>query len=338
MRTTGPRLPIALTALALAGGLLTACSGGGGGLKAEDSPLSQYLMAASGGNLSEEEQTRRFNEQQKKQQEIIAACMTKEGFEYTPFTGGSSISFGNDGQWDPDSRAWVEKYGYGAVNSPWQEESDARATEPPEDPNQKYVTALSESEQRAYYETLSGKSPDPAELSEGGSYEWKWEEAGCQGKAQHEVMGEDPWQKDEFASLRDRMSKFWEDMQNAPEMKALDAKWAACMKDAGEPGFAKQGDAAQSIYDAQNKIYEAVYGDGSKPVDPATTSDPSKSPEMKELGERELVLAKKDFECREKTSYRDEQLKAQFALEEKFIAENKAELDAFKAAAEQQSK
>lgn len=56
---------------------------------------------------------------------------------------------------------------------------------------------------------------------------------------------------------------------------------------------------------------------------------------MKELGEREIALALVDLECREKTSFTKKSMEIQFALEEKFIAANKADLDAFKAAAEQ---
>ncbi|MDR6867361.1 hypothetical protein J2Y69_001964 [Microbacterium resistens] len=350
MRTTGPRLPIALTTLVLAAGVLTACAGGAGGLKPEDSPLGQYLAAASGGDLSEEEQNRRFEEQNKKQEELVAQCMAKEGFEYKPFTGNTAIAVSGDGDWDPESRGWVEKYGYGAVNSPWAERHQDPGEGPDEsmkDPNQEYLETLSESEQAAFNEVLHGKMPDPAEMGEDGSFEWKWEDAGCQGWAQHEIGAGDPWQADEFSGLRDRMQKFWEGTQESAPMKELDGKWASCMADAGEPGFTKQGDAAQTIYDAMNKIYEAANGNGSvgggtgatpppsEVSDPADVPDPSKSPEMKELGEKEVALALKDLDCREKTAYRDTQIKNQFALEEEFIAANKADLEAFKAAAEQ---
>ena len=58
---------------------------------------------------------------------------------------------------------------------------------------------------------------------------------------------------------------------------------------------------------------------------------------MKALGEREIEIALVDLDCRTKTSYTEEALKIQFDLEERFIADNKAELEAFKAAAEQNS-
>ncbi|WP_067245409.1 hypothetical protein [Microbacterium resistens] len=337
MRTSAPRLVVVLAATALA---LTACSGGPGGgeLDYEDSPLNTYLSAAYGGDASPEEQQKKFDEQQKKQEELMAECMAEQGFEYKPNIQDSGAIFtSGDGDWDPENKEWVEKYGYGAVNSPWQERNAEQEPATYQDPNQKYIDSLSESEKTAYYETLYGPQPDPAEMSEDGSFEYKWENAGCQGKAQHEVQGDDPWQQDEFADLRTRMEEFWTSTQESSEMADLNAEWAACMTDAGEPGFTNQMDAAQSIYDEQSKIYEAAYGDGSEEMtaEQMEAADPSKSPEMKKLGEREIELALKDHECRQKTSYLQNSLKIQFALEEQFIKENKADLEAFKTAAEQ---
>jgi hypothetical protein len=243
----------------------------------------------------------------------------------------------SDGDWEPEKREWVEKYGYGMVNSPFNERQEEESAEEYVDPNQDYVETLSETEQTAFYETLYGATPEEDELNEDGSYEYRWEDGGCQGWAQHEVDGDDVWQSDEFSGIRTKMEEFWTTTQESPELADLNAEWAKCMADGGEPGFAKQSEATQSIIDEQNALYETAYGDGSEPVDTESPEfvDPSDSPEMKELGEREIELALVDLDCRNKTSYMEESLKIQFALEEKFIAENKAELDAFKAAAEQ---
>lgn len=336
MRSTGPLAVIAASALALT---LAGCSGGAGGeLTYEDSPLNKYLSSAYGGDLSPEEQQKKFDEQQRKQEELIAECMAKEGFEYKPNlqSGGMVISSDDDEvKWEPDKKEWVEKYGYGMVNNPYSNEAPSDPGEEYVDPNQEYLDSLSESERNAFYETAYGVPPTEEEVGEDGSYEYKWEDAGCQGWAQHELQGDDPWQADEFAELRDKMTELWNTSQEAPEYKKLNAKWAECMADGGEPGFKTQPEASQSISDEQNKIYEAAYGDGTTEVDPETIEDPSKSPEMKALGEREIELALVDLGCRQKTNYTEESLKIQFALEEKFIKENKADLEAFKAAAEQ---
>ncbi len=333
MRSTGPLAAIAATALALT---LAGCSTGGNELTYEDSPLNEYLTSAFGGDMSPEEQQKKFEEQQRKQEELMAECMAKEGFEYTPNlqNGGMVIaSDDDDAKWEPDKKSWVEKYGYGIVNNPFNSES---GNQPEEyvDPNQEYLESLSESEQQAFYETAYGVPPEEDEIPEDGAFEYNWEDAGCQGWAQHELQGEDPWQSDEFAELRDKMSELWSSTQDAAEYKTLNSKWSKCMADAGEPGFKTQMEASQSISDEQGKIYEAAYGDGTE-VDPANIEDPNKSPEMKELGEKEIALALVDLGCREETDYTQSSLKIQFALEEKFIKDNKAELEAFKAAAEQ---
>lgn len=335
MRSTVPLAAIAATAMVL---VLSGCGGPSSGeeLTYEDSPLNEYLSAAWGSDLSPEEQEKKFQEQQTKVEELVAECMSDEGFEYAPNVSSGGIMT-DGGEWEPEKREWVEKYGYGFVNSPFSEEQEGATDEEYTDPNADYVSSLSESEQAAFYETLYGATPEEDELSEDGSYEYRWEDAGCQGWAQHELEGDDPWQSEDFSDLRTKMEELWTSAQDAPELADLNAEWATCMADKGEPGFSTQSEASQSIIDEQNALYESAYGDGSEPVDPdaADFEDPNESAEMKALGEREIELALVDLECREKTSYTKKAMEIQFALEEKFIADNKADLEAFKAAAEQ---
>ena len=249
MRSTGPLAAFAATALALT---LTGCSGlgGGGELTYEDSPLNKYLSAAYGGDLSPEEQQKQMDEQNREREELMAQCMAEEGFEYKPnLDNGGVIMSGEDVEWEPDKKEWVEKYGYGAVNSPFNEEGAQPPEEEYVDPNQEYVESLSESEQQAYWETAYG-APQTEEMTEEEMAEYNWEDYGCQGWADHEMQGDaDPLQSDEFADLRKKMEEFWSTTQESSEMKALDAEWAACMEDGGEPGFSSPMEAQQSIYD-----------------------------------------------------------------------------------------
>lgn len=336
MRSTVPLAAVAASAMVF---ILTGCGGAPSGdeLSYEDSPLNEYLSAAWGGDLSPEEQQKKMEEQQAKVEALVAQCMSDEGFEYTPNTDSGTV-MSDGGEWEPDKREWVEKYGYGYVNSPFAEQMEENPSdEEGSDPNSEYVMSLSESEQTAFYETLYGPTPSEDEISEDGSYEYKWEDAGCQGWAQHEIDGDDPTQAEEFSELRKKIEELYSTAQDSPELADLNAEWASCMADKGEPGFTKQMDAGQSIMDEQNKIYEQAFGDGSEPVDTesADFEDPNDSPEMKALTEREIELALVDLECREKTSFTKKSLEIQFAVEEKFIAANKADLEAFKAAAEQ---
>lgn len=325
---------------------LTACSGGskeGGGLTWEDSPLSTYLSAAYGGDLSQEEQERKMTERQKQVEELVAACMTDEGFEYTPVDQRGGMSFSSGDEWKPDDREWVAQYGYGAIDWPGRERMETAASEEEfVDPNQGYVESLSESEQQAYQETLWGPGVAEDQMNEDGSYEYRWENHGCQGKAQHEVEGDtNVWEREEFADLQEAINQLYNELGSHPDLAELDAKWASCMADAGYDGLAKQQDAAQSIYDDMNALYEempqpdpnlseaemmAFYEDAEK--DRRAQQEPIK--------EKEVALALADLDCRDKLDYRDAQLKIQFAIEEQFIADHKTELEAFKAAAEQQ--
>lgn len=194
-----------------------------------------------------------------------------------------------------------------------------------EDPNQEYVSSLSESEANAYYETLHGVPPTEEEIGEDGSYEYDWEQAGCYGWAQHEVSGEDPYSSEEHKPVMEALNEFYATVQSAPELAELNDAWSSCMTEAGYSGFATQPEAQQSIYDELNEYYENMTG-------PYVEDDPA----LLEIGERELELALVDLDCRESTDYRQESLRVQFAMEEEFIQEHQAELDALKEALELQ--
>ena len=326
---------------------LTGCAGtvngGDGKLDWDDSPLQKYLAAVFSGGLSPdatpEEQQAYYAEQQRKTEELVAKCMTEQGFEYIPNNPQVDTPIPVDGgeeKWRPDDRDWVEKYGYGAINNPWQEEGGGPGIDPmPEptphtDPNQAYYESLSEAEQQAYQEALYGKPQEGGTDDE--PVEWDWTKAGCYGAAQHEVNGESPWEQKENKPIIDALQKFYEGVQNLPELAKLDADWAACMTEAGFPGFSKQWDAQNSIYDLINKYWEnAPQGEGEQDPNFGTPKDP----EYAKIAEQEIPLALADLGCREKTDYRQAQMRIQFAAEEQFIADHKEELEALKARAEQ---
>lgn len=318
----------AFTALTL---LLAGCSGSDEDPAAteQDSPLTQYMSAVYGGDLSPEEQERQFAEQQAQREELVAQCMQDEGFEYTPDTQSSSFVSSDGTEWEPDDREWVEQYGYGAVNSPFTEEPPAPEEEYV-DPNGDYVASLSESEQAAFYEALYGPGIAEEEMSEDEVYEYDWQTAGCQGAAQHEVDGEDLSQSAEFKSLFDAINEFYEGMQSWPGMVELDGEWAACMEAAGHGGFTTQFDAQNSVYEDLNAIYEAE-----APTDETEMSGEPDQAARDALAEREVELALADLDCREETDYRDRSTELNREAEQQFVDDHESELEAMKAAAEQ---
>ena len=300
---------------------VSACSGGGGDdgttLDPEASPLAAYTEALYGGFDQES-----ADAQQVLIEEQVAACMAGEGFEYIPVDQSQYSSSVSGEEWDFDSEEWVAQWGWGFVNSPGQ----AEVNEEPEvtfvDPNEDYVTALSPSEQTAYYETLYGVGPSEEDLE--GEYEYNWEEAGCYGSAQQEVQGTDPWNDDKNTALFESMNALYEGVQNDPRLVEANAQWASCMADAGFSGYSTPQAAQESFIDELNSYYETST-EGITPDDP----------KLKELGAREVEVALADLACAEEGDTRQLALTVQFELEEQFITDNKAELDALLADAEQ---
>ncbi|MGO1467956.1 hypothetical protein [Microbacterium gubbeenense] len=334
---------IASTTLAV--GVLAGCSGESEkGLTYEDSPLSKYMSSLYDAEMSPEDQQADMEAQELEQEEAVASCMQEEGFEYVPYTGTSVIA-GDDDAWDPDSRDWVEKYGYGIFSSPWDDE-EAVDEEMPEDPNQEYVDSLSESERMAYESTLYGETPSD-EQAEDPEFDWNSLDQGCYGTAMNETqnMSEIDALYEEFDPLMTKMSELYEAALASDDMVELDAEWAACMADTEFTEFAARAEAEASMYEEQEKLYEeqnAVSEEidwdsasAEEAEELMNASDPMSTPEWAEAADKERALALADFDCRAEIDYDATSLSIQFELEEQFIADNKADLEAFRAAAEQ---
>jgi len=315
-----PRLLAALSATALIM-TLAACSTGSETESSDErlTPLGDFFAAVYG-DTDDDEWMKRAEEDNREREIIVAGCMAEQGFEYEPVVdmGFSSSEI----EWEPDDREWVAQWGYGMVRSPGSDQAPS-PEEIVEDPNQDYVMSLSESEMTAYYEALYGPQPTEEELNEDGSYEYNWETAGCQGLAQHEIDKENPLSSDEHKPIMDAVNAFYTGLEEAKVYSAIDADWAACMADAGHPGFTSQFDAQESISQDLNAYWESV----TEPVE----DDPA----LDELADSEIALALADLECREDVDFADRRHEISVALEEEFIADNKAALDALAAAAEQ---
>lgn len=330
------RAHLLAAALAAAGLVLTACTGGSetgsGSLTEADSPLGSYLREVMNTGLAPHastEQEQAFHlEQERRQQELIARCMTGQGFDYVPDTGEHTtwVAAGQDANWQPDDRAWVEKYGYGLTTNPYQLPADPARPDPSgsANANDAYLDSLTEAERQAYQKALWGT------LNDGADYDWT--KAGCFGAAQHQVQGENQWELKENQPIVEEIQKFWTAEDHDPAYAPLDADWSACMDRAGFSGFRAQAEARQSISD-QLDAYQASPPAGNGPGY-GTPADPPYA----RLAHQELTLALADLGCRDQTDYRQRELRLRFAAEEQFIADHKDELDAMKARAEQAQK
>lgn len=305
-------------AIALLAGVtaLTGCAASGSGapqddLSYEDSPLSAFL----GGDVEFDEDE--YEATEREVQESIAACMADEGFEYVPVD--VNAAYAEEDLEAQDTEEWVAQHGYGIATA-----DEPAGEEPTEDPNADYVEALSPGEQQAYYDTLYGPMPSEDELADDGSYAYDWQDAGCQGAADHEVRGDVLAPGSEHDALLEAMGELYERVAESPDMVDLDAEWSACMADAGHTDLEDPNAAWERAMDDANALWGE---DGSEPSDEATAA----------VREAEIELALADLRCREELDYDDGMLTVQFALEEQFIEDHRAELEAYRASIEQGS-
>lgn len=321
----------AIAVLAAATLTLTACGGEQGrGSEAEEGPLSEYLSALWDG---EEYTQEMLDAEQKKTEDLVAECMNEQGFEYVPNLQGGGVilsSEGDDIDWG--SEEFAKQYGYGLVNSPGMEDMPSDDEEIV-DPNSDYYDSLSESERTAYDEALWGPSPTEEEMAameEGdGSSEYDWTKAGCYGAAQHEVSTESngvqaAYEDPEFAELFAEMQNVWSGIYDGEgsndEVAALDRDWADCMAEAGYDGFASPMSAQQQLSDEYMELQMPDGEDGE-------WQEPSDA-DKQEFQKREIATALADRSCQDEIGYEEKLQKIQFALEQEFVDEHRAELDA----------
>lgn len=323
---------------------LAACGGDNGGsggedLTYEDSPLNTIFAGLSSwGDMSEEEMQAQNEEQNRKVEELVAQCMAEQGFDYKPNTDTGSYYYSGDMYEGLEPIEYARQYGYGMTT--WEDTPSAQEMneqEPTEwvDPNADVYESMSDSERAAWDEALWGAPQEWDEDADMEEYEWNWEDSGCYGVAQHQVYEVDSpdgdlmslYEDPQFAELFEAMGELYTTMQSDPRMAELNKAWANCMADAGFPDFASPEEAQNSINDALNALYEEI--DESAWEDPDFTG-----PDMTEVKKVEIETATADFTCRAEVDYDNEQLRIQFDIEQKFIDENRAAVDALLQAAE----
>ena len=334
---------------------VSACSGGPGGspgedLTWEDSPLAEALSSVWGMDQDPEEWQREEEERQREVEELVAACMAEEGFEYTPAVHEGSVMMSEDDDWG--SEEWTAQYGYGVTTDPWMDDQPVEPIEEWVDPNQDYVESMSPSEQEAFYAALHGAPMEvDEEWVEGDPEpEYDWKDAGCYGRAQHEVYEEsDPtmqmWEDPTFAEFFAATEKLYEDVQRDPRMAEVNAEWAECMDEAGITGMTSPDEAQQVIFEEYDRMYQEAdaqvdwenldwesLGENTDPVralmDEAGLAD---------LREREIAMAVADIGCREELDTESRYLAIQFELEKELVETYRADIDAILATYGQES-
>lgn len=315
--------------------VLTGCSDGGGNKKEAEGPerpLQKYESALW--DIDEKDRAQLIA-LQTKAEDLVSSCMAKEGFEYKPNlppveTPTSSPAPGEEEGPEWGSVEYAETYGYSVIDSPGSENSENTGGEGEDydDPNEKYRSSLSESEQQAYQATLYGPPEQYDEqMSEGETEmpEYDWTKSGCTGLAQHEVLGdigsayEDPEFKELMTQMNEVSNEVYGGGENLPanaEMVKLDKSWSECMADAGfdYPSPAKSQETME------NEWFERADSEGNY-------KEPSKE-EKEQYKKKEIKTAVADAKCRKKLNYEKEQQKISNNLEQKFVDEHKEQLDA----------
>lgn len=323
---------LALGAIALVSGaslLFTGCSGSPE-VSEEDNPLWEYFSAFDSG---EEWTDERFEEQEKAQQESIAACMSKQGFEYTPDVQTAGISFSEEVT-EEDGPEWgtvefAKEYGYGIVAWPDSMGGEEDFVEYV-DPNEDYINSLSESEQMAFYDALHGPSPTEEEyelMEEEDNYEWNPENQGCWGEAMDETNADpaaDLYDDPEFADLFESLDLLWSNIESDDRIVTMNRDWVACMSEAGFT-------AASTRDETQNQLYDEWYATTDELNANMGEFDEWQEPSQAEKDEfqlREIEIATADFSCAEKLDWDDTYIAVDHDLSQQFVDTHKAQLDA----------
>lgn len=295
--------------------LLTGCSGGDAPSDrgdAPESPLAEYYE-----KLFPEDSAEEMDARTREMEAVVAACMQEQGFEYIPrdpATDGSGV-IESDLDQEYGTEEYAASHGYGITT--YDPEAEPVGEEFV-DPNEAYLSAMSEGEMTAYYEALYGAMSSEEIDPEAEAPAYDWTTSGCMGKAEHEVGSGEVFTSPEFMSFQEDTQALYERAQKSPEMVALNSAWADCMADAGYAGYAAPEDAMNDIMERSNGLFEG-------------TSESNPMPDeavMDELRQLELDTAVADFRCQEEIDYADTSQSIMAEFEQEYVDTHRAELDA----------
>jgi len=297
----------------------------------ELSPFDEFRSILWGIGEDPESQLRRFEADRIREENMIAQCMHELGFDYIPNFEAVTLTFRNSDNWQPDDPDWVAHYGYGWIVSPAGGRGGGGASIGVSSnalgPNQAIVDELSESEARAWNDALWNR---------GAGFERETLFSGiqtdCFNWARMTVNDERfaVQASDEFAPLFEAIDQMQNDLQF--DISDADRAWSACMFDAGFPDFNRQWEPSEQIRNEYHQVRTSITA---RP-DWVGNPTPENSPEIVELHEREVALATADLNCRIATGFDNGREAHIHAVENQFITDHRAALEALRAAAEQQ--
>ena len=269
--------------------------------------------------------------------ELRAQCMSEQGFEYflSPTTAEEILEFlertrePSRSVWDDRGTvAFAEKYGFGLVHAPENEEEQSvpdEQSDPIADPETEYLNSLSESERDAWQEALWGDPDLMVPRGEDGPPdpdEWKMQ--GCAGRARHEVSGGklDPDEDPAFTELVTAVQDATPIPDNDEDMAALESEWSQCMAAEGF-SFTVRQDAAIIVENELDDLWPRG-ADGK----PDQAREPTAEQTERFFADREFPVAMADATCAEQMDYTKRRHDITVAFETCFIDEHRKQLDA----------
>jgi len=251
----------------------------------------------------------RFERQHRETEEAKAACMAEQGFTYIPFLGGfarnlfwDEATYGPEPDWN--SREFAEIWGFGFYSTdPGGMRAQADAFEWPVDPNQELLDAMSPAERAAWNEAMFGGSTlaNPA---------------GCQMVGQPFTWRTGTVADLQFSALELEFNRLGDIVNRDPRTLELDAEWASCMTDAGFSGLRDQ------TY-MRNTVLNSEW------FDSGLWRLPDDDPAVSAFRAREIAMALADYDCREKVDFTARSDRIHAEITQRFVDENRAELEAW---------
>ena len=266
-------------------------------------------------------------------EEAIAACMAEQGFSYTPIDYSTvGVDFlGSDLGVEPGTLEFAQRYGYGLTTDPWGASEVAGEVV---DPNAEYVAAMSEAEREAYLAALYGErfadlsapqTPDDDAIAD-----YSWEDAGCTGSAQEQLLTGNETDGDEFLGLQQAMAEMMASAAADPRLDRANADWAACMAESGYPGLSAIGGAEAAISAEVDAVRaSANLGTAGRPGPPGL-ADPSTeaavAEQLEQIAPQEISTAVADLTCQAEVGYDALRSQVDAEYQREFLAENLEEI------------
>lgn len=282
---------------------------------ASGSPLSAYFPGwnGAGQNTITQEQAAKSRAQELQVQQVIADCMARQGFSYTPWVSPvSTMSLLADAP-AQGTMEYAQTYGLGIIDNPL----TPSTTDAPIDPNETYKNGLSPSARYAFNSALDGKSSaDIARGYEEGNPVPKngpplpADSGGCRGEAELAVYPRDD-DDDAARALYGAAKLAVSNIDSDPQVVEALQKWSACMIDKGFPRFDRR-------VDVFNYFMSQIPG-----------LDRSDGGAVAAFKAAEAKAAVDDLSCADTSGYADSYDNVRNAIERKFIADHQAELDAY---------